>query len=163
MHGRLIFRGTLVAGTLDILSAFLFGGLAGAGPVRILHSVAAGPFGEGIRGTGIGGAALGLIVHFSIMSVMVGAFVLAAARQDLLVRKPVLSGLIYGLLLYLVMYWIVLPYRWPTAFPQTGAWQVGNALFSHLICVGLPIALIAAHAFKRPKTANSPALPAATA
>ena len=40
------------------------------------------------------------------------------------------------------MYWIVLPLRWPAIFPQTAFIPVRNALFSHIVCVGLPIGVI---------------------
>lgn len=163
MNGRLIIRGTLVAGTLDILSAFVFAGMAGASPARVLRSIAAGPFGDGMRDAGLAGAALGLVVHYSIMAVMVSVFVAAASRHELLIRKPIVSGVIYGLALYLVMYWIVLPARWPAAFPQTGAWQVGNCLFSHLICVGIPMALVTAHALRRERLRYPEAMAATAA
>jgi hypothetical protein len=43
---RPIVIATLVAGTLDILSAFVFAGVAGMGPLAVLRYVASGPFGE---------------------------------------------------------------------------------------------------------------------
>ena len=59
-------------------------------------------------------------------------------------RRPVAAGLAYGVLLWLIMYWVVKPLRWPDApLPHT-AYGIANALFSHCILVGLPIGLIAA-------------------
>ena len=144
-----ILLATGVAGTLDLLSAFVFGGIADRTPMQILQGVASGPFGADAGGGGIAGAAIGALVHYAIMSAMVAAFVLAGERLRVLGRRPVAAGLCYGLILYLVMYWIVLPLRFPAKFPQIGWWPVGNALFSHLVCVGLPIALIAARADRR--------------
>ena len=140
---RTIARATAVAGTLDLISAFVFGAVAGRSPVQVLRGVASGPFGNPAPLAGYAVATAGLVVHFAIMSVMAAAFVFATRRLPELVRRPVAAGLAYGVLLYLVMYWIVLPWRWPALFPQTGVYQVANALFSHCICVGLPIALIA--------------------
>lgn len=142
--GKMIALATATAGTLDLLSAFVFGGMAGRTPVQVLQGVATGPFGDGMRQGGAGAAAAGLLTHYAIMTVMVSVFVLAARRIGWLTARPVVAGLAYGLLLYLVMYWGVLPARYPAVFPKTGAWDVGNALFLHLICVGLPIALITA-------------------
>jgi hypothetical protein len=141
---RPILIATLVAGTLDILSAFVFAGMAGMSPQGVLTYVASGPFGDGVRGGGALWAAAGLAVHFAIMAGMAGAYFLAAPRFPALVRHPVAAGLAYGILLWLVMYWVVKPLRWPEApLPHT-AWGIGNALFSHGLLVGLPIALIAA-------------------
>jgi len=144
-------RATLIAGTLDILSAFLFAGMAGMGPVAVLRFVASGSFGDGLSDSLLW-ALTGLAVHFAIMAAMATAYLLAARRLRPLRDRPVPSGLAYGLLLWIVMYWIVRPLRWPAlwlpaayaarSLPQI-AWSVGNALFSHCLLVGLPIALIA--------------------
>lgn len=141
---------TLIAGTLDILSAFVFAGMAGTSPVGVLTYVASGPFGDGVRGGGLHWAAVGLAVHFALMACMASAYVLVAPRVPVLLRNPVPAGLAYGFLLWLVMYWVVKPLRWPDApLPHT-AWSIGNALFSHCLLVGLPIALVAAR-YLRPR------------
>ena len=140
---RPILIATLVAGTLDILSAFVFAGLAGATPVGVLRYVASGPFGEAPTPT-IGWAAVGLAVHFAIMAAMASAYMLIAPRIPALLRHPIPAGLAYGLLLWLIMYWVVKPLRWPDApLPHT-LYAVANQLFSHCVLVGLPIALTAA-------------------
>ena len=40
----------------------------------------------------------------------------------------------------------MLPYRFPTLFPILDPQEVGMQLFSHVVLVGLPIALIARRA-----------------
>lgn len=136
-----IVTATAVAGTLDILSAFYFS--TKASPAQVLRYVATGPFGDGMADAGTGGALLGLLVHFAIMTVMVTVFVLASRRWPALTALPILSGVAYGLILYGVMYWIVLPLRFPALFPITEPVRIAKALFSHLVLVGIPIALIA--------------------
>jgi hypothetical protein len=77
------------------------------------------------------------------MAIMATAFMIAASRMPALLRHPVSAGLAYGVLLWLTMYWLVKPLRWPDApLPQT-LYDYANALFSHCLLVGLPIALIA--------------------
>jgi len=143
-----IVRATLVAGTLDILSAFVFAGMAGIGPAGVLAYVASGPFGDRAL-TGGAWIAAGLAVHFAIMAVIAAVYVGAAGRFAALRRHPVVAGLAYGVLVWIVMYWIVKPLRWPDApLPHT-LWGIANALFSHCILVGLPIALIARRAVRR--------------
>lgn len=135
---RPILWATLVAGTLDILSAFVFSGAV----VSVLQSVASGPFGNTIA-EGPAGAPLGLLTHFVIMAVMVTVYVLAARRIPALTRYWIVSGLLYGVVLWLVMYWIVLPLRFDSYQTPHAPLAIAKQLFSHCICVGLPIAFIA--------------------
>lgn len=154
-----IIKGTLIAGTLDILSAFVFSAIPGGdashfaekfNPAKVLRGVAAGPFGDGMATGGAGAAALGLLTHYTLMTVMVTVFVLAAKRIPFLTQQPIVSGIGYGLIVYLFMYWVVLVNRFPGAEARLGTpWGIGNALFSHLLLVGIPIALVTANAFRR--------------
>jgi hypothetical protein len=152
-----IMRATIIAGSLDLLSAFVFAGMAGIGPVDVLHFVASGPFGDQAK-SGAVWAAAGLAVHYVIMVCMVAAFMSIARHLSALTRHPIASGLAYGFALWIIMYWIVRPLRWPAFWPpgawatMTGrefAWSVGSALFSHCILVGIPIALVAAKSFRQ--------------
>jgi hypothetical protein len=140
----------LTAGTLDLLSAFVFMGLGEPhlGPLAVLRGVAAGPFGDHMENEGAFGALIGLLVHFTLMANMTAVLVLAARAFPALRRQPVVIGLAYGLLLYLVMYCGVLPLRYPDYFPH-GAAKIAKALFSHLICVGMPMSLLAMRGFRR--------------
>ena len=144
------FLAILASGTLDILSAFVFGGMAGVSPGQILRYVASGPFGDGVKEGGTGAAALGLGVHYSLMTVMVTVYFLVASRIEAARRYWYVAGPVYGFIIYLVMYWLVVPARFGTE-PSLDPWRVGNALFSHFICVGLPMAYIASRAW--PKSA----------
>lgn len=145
--GTGIAQAVVVAGTLDILSAFAFAAKAGMTPLAVLGYVASGPFGDrALHGTGW--ALAGLAVHYGIMACMAAAYFTVARRMPELVRHPIVAGLGYGVLLWIVMYFVVKPLRWPDApLPHT-AYGIGNALFSHCLLVGLPIALLAARAVR---------------
>lgn len=133
---------TAIAGTLDILSAFVFAGMSGMAPMAVLRFVASGPFGEAPTATP-GWALAGLLVHYAIMTCMAAAYMIVAPRFPALLRHPILAGVAYGVLLWIVMYWIVRPLRWPEMpLPHT-LWGISNALFSHCLMVGIPIALVA--------------------
>ena len=41
------------------------------------------------------------------------------------------------------MWWIVLPWRWPALFPLTDLQGMAIQSFSHILLVGIPIALVA--------------------
>lgn len=139
---RTIAWATLIAGALDILSAFLWSALDGGDLANILPTVASGPFGDRVP-EGAAGQALGLAVHFAIMTVMAAAYVLAARRHPALNRNWLVAGLLYGLVLWIVMYWIVIPLRWPGA-PSRVMLAITQQLISHCLLVGLPIAWITA-------------------
>ena len=135
---RTIAWATLVAGTLDILSAFVWSGTV----IPVLRTVASGPFGGEIA-QGPAGAPLGLLVHFAIMAAMVAVYVLAARRIPLLSRHWVIAGVLYGFALWIVMYWIVMPLRWESYQTPSEAWPIVRQLISHCLLTGLPIAWIA--------------------
>ena len=137
--GRTIALATLVAGTLDILSAFVWSGAV----VGVLRTVASGPLGDAIA-RGPAGAPLGLLVHFAIMAVMVAVYVLAAGRIPALNRYWWIAGSLYGVVLWIVMYWIVMPLRWESYTTPSEALPILKQLISHCLLTGPPIAWIAA-------------------
>ena len=132
---------TFIAGTLDILSAVIFTLLAGKAPVQMLQSVASGPLGA-VALTSPGYAAAGLLVHFAIMACMVTAYMVVARRSRVLLDRPILAGALYGILLWFVMYWVVMPLRFHSPHPSQLV-PIAKQLFSHLILVGIPIGLVA--------------------
>jgi hypothetical protein len=140
---RPIALATSIAGTLDIFSAFVFAHFAGMGPGRVLRFVASGPFGDVARGGGTGWALAGLAVHFAIMACMVAAYMIVAPRFPALLRHPIAAGIAYGIVLWLVMYWVVRPLRWPDMPLPHSLYGIANALFAHCILVGIPIAMVA--------------------
>jgi hypothetical protein len=139
-----ILAATAIAGTLDIADAVIMSLATGRSPVKMLQGIAGAVVG---RGSGQGGAPtaiLGLALHFAIMLAMVTAFMIAAGRIEALTRRPWLWGPVYGIGLFVVMYGVVLPLRWPPLFGKLEPVQLVNQLFAHTVLVGLPIALVAA-------------------
>jgi len=143
---RAIIIATVIAGTLDILSAFAYAILADGTPLGVLSGIGSAIVDREAFANPYILPAIGLALHFGIMIVMATAYLLAASRIPLLNRLPVLSGIGYGLALWGVMYWVVLPHRWPTMFPvdpRLDPKGFAEDLFSHIILVGIPIALVA--------------------
>jgi hypothetical protein len=143
MQGKPIAVATLVAGTLDIASAIILTLLHGKSVTGMLQGVASGPFGAWPHASGWLGAMAGLMVHFAIMAVMAAAFAVVARGLPRLRERWLAYGAGYGVLLYLVMYWIVLPLRFPGAGGASGG--VGGILIPlaiHILLVGIPIAAI---------------------
>jgi hypothetical protein len=138
---RALLYGTLAVGILDIADAFIFFGLRGASPIRILQSIAAGLLGRSSFEGGIATALLGLALHFLIAFGIVATFLVASRYAPFLTRRPIVSGLTYGVAVYLVMNFVVIP------LSATGrgalVWPVVlNGVLIHMFGVGLPTALI---------------------
>ena len=132
---------TAIAGTLDILAAFVLAGIAGTTPVRVLQFVASGPLGDTAL-VNSNYAAAGLLVHFAIMACMVTAYMVAARQWPILLAQPFIAGAVYGVALWLLMYWVVQPLRW-SAPPPSHLVPIAKQLFCHIVLVGIPIALVA--------------------
>ena len=132
---------TLVAGVLDISSAFILGYPKGVGPIRVLQGVAAGLLGrEAAINGGLATAGLGLAIHFFIALVVATVFYAASRKLLFLTRHPVIWGLLYGVVVYGVMYWIVMPLAYPVVRPSLA--RDLTAICVHMSLIGLPIALI---------------------
>ena len=137
---KLIAVATLVCGTLDILLAIILTIWRGREIGGMLRFVASGPFPAAAE-MGTAGSVLGLAVHFTLMALMVAAFVIAARAIPFLLDKPWVSGLLYGLITYAVLDLIVVPMRFPTAWPPSTL-SVTTQLFAHIALVGWPAAFI---------------------
>jgi hypothetical protein len=147
-----ILGGGVTAAALDITYAFVFFGLRGVNPVRILQSIASGVLGKAAYHGGAGAAALGGLLHVGIAVVMAAVYVAASRVLPALNRRPWLWGPLYGIGCYLVMNYVVLLLRFgPRPVPPLEVLLGGVAI--HMFGVGLPIALFAARA------AFSPSLP----
>ncbi len=144
---RTIALATLVAGALDLTAACVFGAaIRGVVPTRVFQSVASGLLGKAAYDGGAASAAVGFVLHFAIMGVMVALFVVAAQRWPVLARRPLLWGAAYGVATWVVMNLVVLPLRWPDKYPSTDPAAVATQLFCHVVLVGLSVALITARA-----------------
>jgi hypothetical protein len=143
---------TAIAGTLDILAAIISTLIPGKSPIHMLQSVASGPLGPAAL-TSPGYAAAGLLVHFAIMACMVTVYMVAARQLRPLLDRPILAGTVYGVALWLVMYWVVLPLRFSAPHPSQ-PFAIAQQLFCHIILVGIPIGLVAARYLRPPGPAQ---------
>ena len=135
-----IILATLVCGTLDILLAMLLTLSRGKEIGGMLRFVASGPF-PNATDMGTAGSALGLVVHYSLMAIMVAVFVVIARVRPSLLDSPLLWGFVYGLVTYVVMNLVVVPLRFPAAWPPK-ALSIATQLFAHIVLVGWPTAFI---------------------
>jgi hypothetical protein len=145
---RAIVAGGLICGVLDINGAFLTAWFnAGLTPGRVLQVVASGLFGAAALAGGWGVKAFGLGLHFSVAFSWTVVFYLLSRRLRFLRDQAVLSGLLFGALVYLAMNLAVLPllaqFRGlyiPDTKPFVPRLAWGQFCI-HLTCVGLAISL----------------------
>jgi uncharacterized membrane protein YagU involved in acid resistance len=138
-----ILLGGLIAGTLDITYACTYSYLMrGTSPVRILQSVASGAVGARAFAGGVKMAVLGAVFHFLIAIIAAAVYYLASRQLRFLVIHAVGGGILFGVGVYLVMNFAVLPlsaipfkmsYPWPSLI---------GGLLIHMFGIGLPIALV---------------------
>lgn len=136
-----LFWGMMAVGVLDGLYAVIFWGLRGAGWQRVFQGVSAGLLG---RDAAVAGGAqtayLGLAIHFFISACVVGVYFLASKRYPALIRRPILYGLVYGVIVYIVMNFVVIPLSAITPGAFSLKWFCIHAT-GHAFCVGLPAVL----------------------
>ena len=138
----LALAGGLVAGTLDITYACVFWAIKADVPARrIFQSVAAGLLGKASFEGGAGTAALGLGLHYFIACSMAVAYYLVARRWAALREHAVPYGIAYGLLLYGIMNYIVVPLSAAGGGGAKDPLWVGLSIVVHMFLIGLPIAL----------------------
>lgn len=139
---KVIVGATLLVGTLDIADAFIFYGLRGITPTRILQGIASGVFGRAAFGMGHRSALLGLIFHFFIAFCATTVF-LVAARKLSTARHPFLYGSLFGIALYIVMNYVVLPLTKIGLRPTPPLVPLINGVAALVFCIGIPLAFIA--------------------
>jgi hypothetical protein len=140
-----VLIGGVIAGALDITYACVHYGLVyDIPPERIFQSVAAGVFGgEHARAGGWSTASIGLALHMALTTLMAAFFVAWTRMVPDLNKWPLLSGPTYGLAIFAVMQFVVLPLSAAGGGNHPEGQFLLGALLIHAFGVGLPIALAA--------------------
>ena len=145
-----ILAGGLLAGVLDIFDAIVVTIVRGGTPTRMFQYIASGLIGPSSFQGGWPTAALGLLCHFVIATTWAAVYFFAARRITWMLRRPVFSGLVFGLLVYGFMNYVVLPLSGvPKPIRTPPIPLLINGVLAICLLVGLPIALITARAFRR--------------
>jgi uncharacterized membrane protein YagU involved in acid resistance len=102
-----VLCGGLIAGTLDIGGAAL---IYQVSPIIVLHAIAAGVLGpQASFYGGLPTAALGLVLQWAMSLLIAAIYVLAARRLPWLLQRWKLWGPLYGVVIFLVMNYVVVP------------------------------------------------------
>jgi hypothetical protein len=148
---RAIATAWLVVGALDILSAIALWVSRGTTLTRGFQGIASALLGAKSYEGGLTTAALGLAIHFFIALVVVAIFYAASRMIRFLTERAVLSGMLYGIIVYLIMYWIVLPNAFPTFRHRFGNELLELAI--HIVLIGVVTAVIVQRFSRSIKTA----------
>lgn len=144
-----LLLGGLTAGTLDLLVATVYWTWDGFDPVRslraILQAIASWVIGreQAVAG-GWTTALAGALLHYGLMIAMVAGFHAASVRWPRLLQRPLQSGAMYGALLYVLMFVVLVPHfsavQSPKALPPS--WTV-TCFLVYVLLVDIPCALFA--------------------
>ena len=136
---RFLLIGGAIAGALDIVFALCFFMARGGTAERLLQIVASGAFGKAALDGGATMAAWGLVLHFVLSFAWTGLFFLVARARPVILRRPYLTALLFGILVFFTMRLVVLPlsaFPFPVKFQALG-W--GADLLSHMFLFAMPI------------------------
>lgn len=143
---KTILAAGLLAGTLDLALAIIYFAVTMHAPfAAVPQSVASGLLGARAFHLGVLAAILGILIHYFIALTVADFYYAASLRVPFLNRQPIRSGTAYGVIVYLVMHYIVVPLsRHPRTRSFGPHWLIVN-LFSHIVFIGITIALVTRH------------------
>lgn len=127
-------------GTMDITAALVVYGFFGLKPMRLLQGIASGLLGSRAYSGGLATALLGLLCHFVIAFGAAAVYLAASRGLGFLIEHALVSGVLYGVVVYFFMNRIVLPLSAAAKRPFS-LQQMMIGVIIHIFCVGLPIAL----------------------
>jgi hypothetical protein len=138
---KAITVGAVAAALLDMLEPIVFFGIRGVPPIKMPQAIASGLLGRAAYSGGLSTALLGLALHLFIALFWATLFVLTARLRPILTRYTVVSGLSYGVVIYLVMHHLVLPLSRVVPKSHARLPIVINDVAAMVFLVGLPISL----------------------
>jgi hypothetical protein len=142
-----ILYGGLAVGVLDGLAAVILTSLRGGSPARMFQTIASGLIGRASLEGGWATILLGVSLHFLIAFIWATIYYSASLKLSTLIRRAIICGPIYGVVVYFAMQIIVLPLSAIRKPPFSFAAPL-QGIIVHILCVGLPIAVAARMAAK---------------
>lgn len=140
-----ILKAGLIGGALDITAAFVNYALkTGKNPFPVLNFVASGVVGpkEAYDPTNIFlMRVLGLLLHFLIATLFAAIFYYAWPLFRRISKSWMVTGLLYGVLVWLAMNLVVVPLSSTPVMKHTTSGVITNMLIL-MFCVGLPVAWV---------------------
>jgi uncharacterized membrane protein YagU involved in acid resistance len=146
---RTILWSGLIAGLLDSLAGVIVYYIwFDLNPLQVLQFIASGIYGPTAINGGVFYIIIGLFFHFVIAYTVAIIYFYAFPKIKLLSQYKVVSGLVFGIGIWVVMNLLILPY---TNIPKS-PFDAGLAIVGiiwHMVLVGLPIAIITSKYYHR--------------
>lgn len=133
---KAIFKTGLLAGTLDILAAIFI--LAKGNAIATLQFVASGYFGPQAFASGNEMAIWGLLFHYTIALCFTTLYFITYPKIKLLQRNVWISAIVYGIIVWLIMAFVVVPNSAVAQRPFNPAAAIKNCTIL-IVCIALPI------------------------
>jgi hypothetical protein len=136
---KLIIKAGLIVGTLDIIAAFLnFYFKTGKNVTIVLKYIASAVFGKSAMAGGDLMVLSGLLFHYVIALIFTVFFAFIFSKLLAWFQHTWLIALIYGVFIWLVMNFLIVPHS--NASPIPFSWSAGltNCLIL-IICIGYPL------------------------
>ncbi|MBF4516661.1 DUF1440 domain-containing protein [Flavobacterium sp. ANB] len=140
-----VFLSGLISGTLDILAAIFFYAIVfqKTTAIKILQSIASGVFKKEAYTGGAQMTWYGLGFHFIIAILFAWFYFTIYPYLPFLKKNALLSGIIYGIFVWIVMNLIVLPIVFPLLPEKHFDFPLILSVLILIFCIGFPIAFIA--------------------
>jgi hypothetical protein len=152
---KAIFLGGALAGVLDgVDAAVIIPRLVKVRPVRVFQFIASGILGPKAFHGGLTTAMLGCLLQLSIATGAAAIYYVFALKLKVLLKRPFVFGPVFGLAVFVFMQNLVVPLSAAPRQPPLSGLVLLNNLLSHLLLVGLPIALLASRSFQSRSTKN---------
>ncbi|GAA5074278.1 hypothetical protein [Lysobacter panacisoli] len=137
---QVMLGGLLVAIGDIVFATTLWFSWDAAGLQRVFQTIAVGVLGQASYDGGTGSAVLGAVLHVFMAIMFVVIYTVVARRRPALLLHPVTLGMAYGVVLYVVMNFVVMPLsrvgRSPSfAHPDWISYSVLAHMLFGVVCV----------------------------
>lgn len=131
---NVLWGGLIIALGDMTFATFVWFSWDAAGLTRLFQTIAVGVLGKASFDGGMPAALLGAALHAFMATLFVLVYTLVAVRVPSLLRKPVAHGVLYGVLLYLIMNFVVLPLSRVHATPSFAhPYWIGFSVLAHMV------------------------------
>lgn len=138
-----IIKAGLLAGTLDICSAFLYSYLKrGNSPQTVLQYISKTAFGKTTFSDTTVQSIAGLLVHFAIAMTWVVFFFILYRKLNLIRLNRIVTAVLYGLFVWTMMNMVILPFWNNKPFVFNPESSSINALIL-VLAIGMPLSFMA--------------------
>jgi len=140
----------LAAAVIEMVFVLPVQPLFGTRPSEIFWIIAAGWLGKAALQGGTGIVLLGAAIHVFVSVVAAAVYVFAARLwDDVLIRKPIISGMTFGAVCYVVMTFVVIPLSALGYRADPSIVDIWTSIAIHIFAFGLPIGVVSRVALNR--------------